>query len=274
MCKIQFRNEDCLKTIDIIKNANKKIDLVLTSPPYNGSRNSGKKTERSRETHNDRYDVYKDNKTNEEYYEWILSIINGIDEILNTNGVILWNQSYSSENPMVLWELINEIHTKTNFMIAEMLVWKKGSALPNNVSSNRLTRIYEPVFVLCRKNEYKTFNANKQVTSVSKTGQKYYENIFNFFEAPNNDKSTNLNKATFSSSMILQLLKIYAKPNSIVYDPFMGTGTTGIGVEMYGNGCICIGSEISSAQVEYSNNRLKEYRENNANKLEFLSYDT
>lgn len=269
MNKIQFRNEDCLKTIETIKNANKKIDLVLTSPPYNGCRNSGKKTERSRETHNDRYDVYEDNKTNEEYYEWIISIINGCDSILNDNGVILWNQSYSSENPMVLWELINEIHTKTNFMIADMIVWKKGSALPNNVSHNRLTRVWEPVFVLCRKNEYKTFNANKQVTSVSKTGQKYYENIFNFFEAPNNDKSTNLNKATFSSEMVYKLLKIYAKPNSIVYDPFMGTGTTGIGVEKYGNGCICIGSEISPAQVEYSYKRLKEYRAKNENKIEF-----
>ena len=267
MCTIQFRNEDCLKTISIIKNAGKKIDLVLTSPPYNGSRNSGKKTEKSRETHNDRYDVYVDDKTNEEYYEWILSIINGIDEILNDNGVILWNQSYSSENPMVLWELINEIHTKTNFMIADVIIWKKGSALPNNVSHNRLTRIWEPVFVLCRKNEYKTFNANKQVTSTSKTGQKYYENMFNFVEARNNDASTNLNKATFSSDMVLQLLKIYCKPKSVVYDPFMGTGTTGIGVERYGNDCVCLGSEISKAQVEYSYNRLNEYREKNDSPL-------
>ena len=268
MCKIQFRNEDCLKTIETVKKANKKIDLVLTSPPYNGSRNNKKKNEKSRETHNDRYDVDEDNKTNEESYEWILSIINGCEEILNENGVILWNQSYSSENPMVLWELINEIHSKTKFMIADVIVWKKGSALPNNVG-NKLTRIWEPVFVLCRKDEYKTFKTNKEVTSVSKTGQKYYANVFNFFEAPNNDKSTNLNKATFSSDMVLQLLKIYAKPNSVIYDPFMGTGTTGIGVEKYGNGCICIGSEISPAQVEYSNNRLKEYREKNGQALSF-----
>ena len=48
MCKIQFRNEDCLKTIETVKKANKKIDLVLTSPPYNGSRNNKKKNEKSR----------------------------------------------------------------------------------------------------------------------------------------------------------------------------------------------------------------------------------
>ena len=59
--------------------------------------------------------------------------------------------------------------------------------------------------------------------------------------------------------MVLELLKIYARPNSVIYDPFMGTGTTGIGVEKYGNGCICIGSEISEKQVEYSKERYNDF---------------
>lgn len=50
-------------------------------------------------------------------------------------------------------------------------------------------------------------------------------------------------------------MKIYAKPNSIIYDPFMGTGTTAMA-------CIeenmsFIGSEISLSQCEYANNRIK-----------------
>ena len=49
----------------------------------------------------------------------------------------------------------------------------------------------------------------------------------------------------------------------------MGTGTTGIGVEKYGNGCVCIGSEISPAQVEYSNKRLNEYKEKHKCELKF-----
>lgn len=60
-------------------------------------------------------------------------------------------------------------------MIADKIVWKKKSALPNNVSFNKLTRVTEDVFIICRKDEYKTFNANKKVTKTSKTGQKYYE---------------------------------------------------------------------------------------------------
>lgn len=112
--------------------------------------------------------------------------------------------------------------------------------------------------MFCRKNEFKTFNANKEVSSIGKNGQTFYKNIFNFIEAPNNDGKCDLNKATYSSDLCEQLLKIYANSNSIVYDPFMGTGTTGIACEKLG--LTCYGSELSEAQVEYSKQRLKEFR--------------
>lgn len=264
MTKIQFRNEDCLTTINKIKEQGKKINLVITSPPYNKSRHSSQsKKMKQMETYNSMYDGYDDTMDNEDYYNWQCNIINKIDEILSENGVILYNLSYSNENPDCMWGLIENIRHKTNFMIAEQITWLKKSALPQNVSHNKLTRLTEYIFVLCRKSEYKTYITNKKVTKENSKGQKYYENIYNVIKAPNNDGPCNLNKATFSSDMVLELLKIYARPNSIIYDPFMGTGTTGIGVEKYGNGCICIGSEISEKQVEYSKERLNKFLENN-----------
>lgn len=264
MTKIQFRNEDCLTTINKIKEQGKKINLVITSPPYNKSRHSSQsKKMKQMETYNSMYDGYDDTMDNEDYYNWQCNIINKIDEILSENGVILYNLSYSNENPDCMWGLIENIRHKTNFMIAEQITWLKKSALPQNVSHNKLTRLTEYIFVLCRKSEYKTYITNKKVTKENSKGQKYYENIYNVIKAPNNDGPCNLNKATFSSDMVLELLKIYARPNSIIYDPFMGTGTTGIGVEKYGNGCICIGSEISEKQVEYSKERLNKFLDDN-----------
>lgn len=264
MTKIQFRNEDCLTTINKIKEQGKKINLVITSPPYNKSRHSSQsKKMKQMETYNSMYDGYDDTMDNEDYYNWQCNIINKIDEILSENGVILYNLSYSNENPDCMWGLIENIRHKTNFMIAEQITWLKKSALPQNVSHNKLTRLTEYIFVLCRKSEYKTYITNKKVTKENSKGQKYYENIYNVIKAPNNDGPCSLNKATFSSDMVLELLKIYARPNSIIYDPFMGTGTTGIGVEKYGNGCICIGSEISEKQVEYSKERLNKFLEDN-----------
>ena len=78
--------------------------------------------------------------------------------------------------------------------------------------------------MFCRKDEFHTFNCNKQKVNRRDTGQVIFENVFNFIEAKNNDKSTDLNKATFSTELIRKLLKIYAKENSLVYDGFMGTG--------------------------------------------------
>lgn len=211
------------------------------------------------ETYNAMYDGYDDAMDNDEYCKWQCNIINKIDEILVKNGVLLYNVSYSNENPDCMWDLLEAIRHNTNFMIADQITWIKKSALPQNVSSNKLTRLTEYIFVLCRKNEYKTYTSNKKVTKQNEKGQKYYENIFNIIKAPNNDGPCNLNKATFSSDMVLELLKIYARPNSVIYDPFMGTGTTGIAVARYGNDCICVGSEISEKQVEYSKERLEKF---------------
>ena len=72
-----------------------------------------------------------------------------------------------------------------------------------------------------------------------------------------------MNKATFSSDLVYSLLDMYATDESIVYDPFMGTGTTAIGALRYnkenGYNLKFIGSEISSQQVEFSNNRIVEF---------------
>lgn len=261
MAKCYFYNEDCLASMKRMQEKGFKVDLVLSSPPYNTGRPSNSK--RSIENLESRYDIHLDNMTDEEYAKWITDIFNNFDKILNENGVILWNVSYGNEKPNSMWLSLLSLLQNTNFMIADTIIWKKKTALPQNVSRRQLTRICEFVFVICRKNEFKTFNAYKQIKSISKTGQKYYENIYNFIEAPNNDGSCNLNKATYSSDLCVQLLNIYAKKDSIVYDPFMGTGTTAIACEKYGDdNMMCIGSELSEAQVEYSKNRLKELRNN------------
>ena len=255
--KIYFYNENCLNTMERMSTKNYKVDIVLTSPPYNTGRVSN--SERSLNNHEARYDVHLDNMTDEEYCNWTIDLFNHYDKVLNKDGVILYNISYGSESPYVMWLAMADIIRNTNFMIADCIIWKKKSALPNNVSKNKLTRIIEFVFVICRKDEFKTFNANKKITSYSSKGQAYYENIFNFIEAPNNDGSCKLNKATYSSELCEKLLNIYANENSIVYDSFMGTGTTAVACKRFNdfnNNIVCIGSELSEAQIEYSKERI------------------
>ena len=208
-------------------------------------------------TSNCRYDSYDDNMTNEEYSSWTINIFNLFNKILKPNGKVLYNISYGGENNECMWLTIADIIRNTNFTIADTIIWKKKSAFPNNVSPNKLTRITEYVFVFCRKDEYKTFGTNKAVQSVNeRTGQKFYKNIFNFIEAKNNDGTCKLNKATYSSDLCEQLLNIYTPENSVVYDPFNGTGTTGVAC-LHKNMAWYYGSEFSKDQCEYSEKRIK-----------------
>ena len=254
MSKVFFYNENCIDTMQKMISKDYKVDIILTSPPYNTARTS--KTQRSIEHYENRYDIHLDNMTSEEYCEWSVNLFNNFNKVLKDNGVILYNVSYGSEDPNTMWLTIADIIRHTPFIVADRIIWKKRSALPNNTSSNRLTRIVEDVFVFCRETESTTFHANKPISRIGTNGQTYYKCLYNFIEAPNNDEVCTLNKATFSSDLCKQLLNMYATTESVVYDPFMGTGTTAVACKMLGMGCI--GSELSAQQCEWAKKRLGE----------------
>ena len=258
----EIYNEDCVLTMQrMIDEGYKEVDTILTSPPYNNSRVSH--TKHGMDTHQCRYDSYDDSMTNEEYSAWTIKLFNMFDKILKPNGKILYNISYGGENNECMWLTIADLIRETNFTIADVIIWKKNSALPNNVSTNKLTRITEYIFVICREDEYHTFGANKEVQSVNeRTGQKFYKSITNLIEAENNDGVCNLNKATYSSSLCEQLLDIYTKEGSVVYDPFNGTGTTGVACMRKHMGKY-IGSELSKAQCGYSIERIENTKPEN-----------
>lgn len=239
-------NEDCLLTM---KRLNSKVNAVITSPPYNIIRPNS--IDRG-------YDIYKDNKTNDEYIEWTLDIFKGYNFILEPNGVVLYNMSYGTENTILMSLVIADIIRRSDFTLADIIVWKKQMATPNNVSHNKMTRITEYIYVFCRKEEFNTFNCNKKKLKERETGQAIYENVFNFITAKNNDNSTELNKATYSSELVRKLLLLYTKENDLIYDSFMGTGTTA-------NACVIekrnyIGSEISKEQCDYAEKRINKLK--------------
>lgn len=251
-------NENCKTTMARMKP--ESVDVILTSPFYNTNKKAGNKstlentTTKSGDYPWTRYDCHIDNMTNDEYNDYTVDLFHLFDKILKPNGCVLYNMSYGNNNTDGMIKAVNSILCETPFVLADIIVWKKKNALPNNCSSNRLTRIIEFVYVFCRASESGTFYTNKKVISTRANGQKMYENIFNFVEAANNDGSCSLNKATYSSELCEKLLSIYCPPNGFVYDPFMGTGTTAIACEKMG--LRWSGSEISSNQVEYANNRI------------------
>lgn len=242
-------NEDCFSTISRMRENGLKVDCVLTSPPYNMTKRKGGYADTGR------YDVYNDWKPENEYIQWTVDLFNQLDFVLNENRVILYNFSYSIENPSMPYKLVSHIVKYTDFDIVDTIIWKKKSGLPFPANGKRLCRNWEFVFVFGRKSELNSYENNRRIKSVSeKTGQKYYEAVYNFVDAANNDGKCELNQATFSSELCLKLFDIYCKKGWLVYDPFIGTGTTAVACKKYG--CDYIGSELSEAQCQYSERRV------------------
>lgn len=252
-------NESNLETLK--KMGENSVDVVLTSPFYNTNKKAGKSrtllnTKVKEGQYNYvRYDVFVDTMSEKEYSCYVITLFELFEKILKENGVVLWNVSYGQDGATPLLKLITEITEKTNFDCADIITWHKKSVLPNVCSPNKLTRICEYIFVFCRKSEFYTFFTNKKVISIREgTSQKMYSSIHNYIGAKNNDENCPFNKATYSTELCKKLLSIYAPRGGVVYDPFMGSGTTAVACKELGLNYI--GSEISENQCKWAENRI------------------
>ena len=253
-------NENCIATLERMEDEN-GFDFIITSPPYNTNVKANAKNNtltvnvKENQYTYARYDGYDDSRTNGEYCDFIANLFKQIKLKMRPNGCVLWNASYGNENADALFLSLTTIINQ-GFSIADVISWKKTNALPNTSSSNKATRICEFVYVICRKEEIKTFKANKKESSRRDSGQMMYRPFVNFIEARNNDGSNPYNKATFSIEFVQKLIELYVGGGGIVYDPFMGTGTTAVACKKMG--IDYIGSELSKNQVQYAMKRIKE----------------
>ena len=216
-------NEDCFETMKRMKN--ESINLILTSPPYNMTKRKGGYADTGR------YDVYNDWKTEEEYIDFTENLFNEFSRIVTMDGVVLYNFGYSIENPALPYKLVANIVENTDWRLVDTIKKKKKSGLPFPANRCRLSRTWEFIFVFAKQISMDDFYIDKGVASVSeKTGQKYYNVFYNFI--------------------------LYSGKDFVVYDPFMGTGTTAVGCLKSKKHINYIGSEISEKQVKYSQERI------------------
>lgn len=244
-------NEDCRLTM---KRMYKCVDVVLTSPPYNMTKRKGGFSDSGR------YDVYNDFLEESEYLDFTTRLFDDFGRVVKNSGVVIYNFGYSIENPSLPYKLVSDIVRSTEWDVVDTICWKKECGLPFPANKHRLSRNWEFVWVFARKNMLNDFFIDKERSKQRENGQQYYKVYYNFIEAPNNDGETkDLNQATFSSTFAGKILMLYAPTGGVVYDPFMGTGTTAIGCFRCQKDLHYIGSEISESQCKYANNRIREY---------------
>lgn len=203
--------------------AGKKANLVFTSPPYNANEsleyNDGKK----------RFmyaDKDSDNKSPEEYLQFIRDIFSSIFMATEEEANVLFNINYNANSESEYIKVINNA-IEDGWFLRETIAWKKNG-MP--AGGYHMTRTWEPIFFLT-KHENKYFQ--------NKTDA---ERFFNFWEISNNGAQHEEHRACFPVKLPELAIERYCPKDGLLFEPFAGSGTTFIAAEMQQR--VCYGMEI------------------------------
>ena len=225
-------NEDCLLLMS--KMPNDFVDMVITSPPYNIGYNNmhGEDVKK--------YETYVDKNVN--YEEWLFNVI---DELLRvTKNHIFFNIQMLGNNKVTVLKLLG----KYALQIKDIIIWNKKIA-PPHIEAGIMNSKFEFIIILSNQ-----FPEKKKFYDGNFKGN--FNNVIDGINATNN-KFSDVHNATFPDYLPKTILSKFGQIGELVYDPFMGTGTTAIAcIDFKRN---FIGSEIDSKYYEISEERVKPY---------------
>ena len=226
-------NEDCLKTMS--KMNDNSIDYVLTSPPYNVGKNGlngeGKK-----------YNIHKDNLSNEEYFEQQKTLINECLRI--TKKHVLYNIQMLSNNKMTICMLLGYFHK----YVKEIVIWNKKHGVPA-MEPGVFNSAYEYIIIFSsdKPDKRKFYDSEFRGTE---------QNVFQVKNTHSNPYSKD-HKAIMPLDIPRYFMQLFGSENDIWYDPYFGTGTTGVAAIMENKKYI--GSEISEKYIDIATKRIDKY---------------
>jgi site-specific DNA-methyltransferase (adenine-specific) len=240
-------NEDCLETMKGMEN--NSIDLTITSPPYDSLR------------------IYNGYSFN------FPQVAKSLYEVTKPGGVLVW---------IVGDETIKGSETGTSFRQAlglkeagfnlhDTMIWRKTNPMPK-FKHKRYFDVFEYMFILS-KGQPKTFNPllqpNKRAgelydytAKLKTTGKVRTKKTFNINDERYKDniwecavaKNETDHPAVFPESLIADHITSWSNEGDIVYDPFIGSGTTALAARSLGRNYI--GSEISQEYCQIAEKRL------------------
>lgn len=252
---IEIFNEDCLKTM--LRISDDFIDLTITSPPYDNMR---------------KYNGYS--------FEFE-KIAKELYRITKNGGVVVWvvgDATIDGSETGTSFRQALYFKDVCGFNLHDTMIWEK-TTIPQ--TSNRYEQKFEYMFILS-KGKPKTFNPimRKKIYNDKRTissGQRNKDGTFsklkfsksedvidyNIWKIPTGggiatkDKIAYKNPAIFPEKLVYGHIVSWSNENDIVYDPFIGSGTTAkIANKLNRN---CIGSEISQEYCDIIKKRLNDH---------------
>lgn len=246
-------NEDCLDTMQRMED--NFIDLTLTSPPYDGLRN---------------YNGYSFDFEN---------VAKNLYRTTKTGGVVVWIVGDSTKDFCESLTSFNQalFFTNLGFKLLDTMIYYKQNYAPAYPTLKRYANQFEYMFVFT-KGKPKTFNPVQREKIIKNYKQKrsYFrqqdgsqklkliDNNRETKDATNvweyattvTDKYAKGHPAIFPEPLAKDHILSWSNENDIVYDPFLGSGTTAKIAIL--NNRKWIGSEISKEYCDIAEKRLEQ----------------
>ena len=249
---------DCLELMKGIPDGS--VDLIVTSPPYDNLR-----------TYNGGVDQW--------CFEKFQSISKELYRITKNGGVVVWVVNDATINGSETGTSFKQAlyFKECGFNLHDTMIWKKDScAFPDSV---RYYKNFEYMFVLSkgkpktfnpiedRKNKYAGMNVhgtfrNKDGTTTNRSETwkssvcKEFGRRFNVWEIPSEKANRTGHPAVFPKQIANNYILTWTNPGDIVFDPFLGSGTTAVAA--VNTGRHYIGFELDPAYFDIACKRLDE----------------
>jgi site-specific DNA-methyltransferase (adenine-specific) len=233
-------NESCLETLKRIPDD--FIDLVVTSPPYNMNlriRNGKYCSRQIVKEFSTKYSNFDDNLPIEEYYDFHSKVIS---ELLRTSKIVFYNIQIVTGSKRAIFKIIGEFSD----YLKDIVIWDKGYAQPA-MASNVLNRQSELILIFERS------NAISRQFSKCNFKRGTLSDVWNISRGKKIDKN---HSAVFPEKLVETILTNFTNENDIIYDPFMGTGTTALVSKVLNRRWI--GSEINEEYCQTITQRVKD----------------
>jgi site-specific DNA-methyltransferase (adenine-specific) len=233
--------EDCLKTLKKMKDAS--VDLVITSPPYNMNLRISKGRYHSRQIVKEistKYAEFPDNLPIDEYN---LLHTNILRELLRVSDLVFYNIQIVTGSKRSIFKMIGEFSD----YLKDIIVWDKGYGQPA-MQKQVLNKRTELILVF--ENDYPVSRQFR------KRGQFARGTLDDLWEIKRERSKGESHGAIFPQELVATILENFSEEGDVVFDPFMGTGTTAVVAKQLNRKFI--GSEISQKYIDIANKRLKD----------------
>lgn len=235
------------------------IDIVVTSPPYNL---------------NIKYNTHCDNLERGAYLSWLSDVFQEINRILKPSGSFFLNVGASSKDPWVHMDVANV--AREYFTLQNDITWVKSIAVEDvtyghfkPINSKRfLNHTYEHVFHFTKNGDVEIDRKSIGVPYMHKSNIARWKHggksdlrckgncWFIPYDTICNKDERGKHPATFPEQLAEHCIKLHGcNAETVVLDPFSGTGTTLVAAKKLG--AHYIGIDVDKEYIEYANKRLK-----------------